>query len=252
MTSDPTPNLANRENTHDNFLHSPQAPPMITIIDYGIGNLRSIEKAFQHVGAEVLRTDRADDLARADHLVLPGVGAFGACIDEVRRRNLEQPILEAVARGIPFLGVCVGMQMLFDVSEEMGLHQGLGILPGRVVRFKGVYEREAVAASAGEVEVETRPLKVPHMGWNTLAPRRASPLLDGIEPGAYCYFVHSYHAVPANPDDVLATTSYGLDFPAIVARNNVFGVQFHPEKSQHNGLRLLKNFALMNFDRRTG
>ena len=216
---------------------------MITIIDYGIGNLRSIEKAFQHVGAEVLRTDRADDLARADHLVLPGVGAFGACIDEVRRRNLEEPIREAIARGTLFLGVCVGMQMLFDVSEEMGLHRGLGILPGRVVRFERVYAREAVATGAGEGEAEMRPLKVPHMGWNTLAPRRESPLLDGIEPGAYCYFVHSFYTVPATPDDVLATTSYGLDFPAAVARNNVFGVQFHPEKSQHNGLRLLKNFA---------
>ena len=225
---------------------------MITIIDYGIGNLRSIEKAFQHVGAEVLRTDRPQDLAQADHLVLPGVGAFGACIDEVRRRNLEQPILEAVARGVPFLGVCVGMQMLFDVSEEMGLHRGLGILPGRVVRFAGVYAGEAVAAGALDEEAEAggeaRPLKVPHMGWNTLAPRYRSPLLDGLEAGAYCYFVHSYHAVPDNPDDVLATTTYGLDFPAIVARNNVYGVQFHPEKSQHNGLRILKNFSQMRFD----
>ena len=252
MTHDDTPKLAKRKKTHDHHLHSPQAPLMITIIDYGIGNLRSIEKAFQHVGAEVLRTDRADDLARADHLVLPGVGAFGACVDEVRRRNLEGPILEAVARGIPFLGVCVGMQMLFDVSEEMGLHRGLGILPGRVVRFEGVYAREAVAVGGGDVEAEPHPLKVPHMGWNTLAPHRASPLLDGIEPGAYCYFVHSYHAVLNNPDDVLATTAYGLDFPAIVERNNVFGVQFHPEKSQTNGLRLLKNFALMSFDHRPG
>lgn len=224
---------------------------MITIIDYGIGNLRSIEKAFQHVGAEVLRTDRADDLARADHLVLPGVGAFGACIDEVRRRNLEQPILDAVARGIPFLGVCVGMQMLFEVSEEMGLHRGLGILPGRVVRFAGVYAHETVASGADDEGGEARPLKVPHMGWNTLEPRYASPLLDGIEAGAFCYFVHSYHAVPDTPDDVLATTTYGLDFPAIVARNNVYGVQFHPEKSQHNGLRILKNFSQMSFDPRT-
>ena len=221
---------------------------MITIIDYGIGNLRSIEKAFQHVGAEVLRTDRPEDLACADHLVLPGVGAFGACIAEVRRRSLEQPVLEAVARGIPFLGVCVGMQMLFEVSEEMGSHTGLGILPGRVVRFERAYAREAVAAGVEEEGTdkplaETPALKVPHMGWNTLALRRPSPLLEGLEPGAFCYFVHSYHAVLANPEEALATTHYGLDFPAIVARNNVFGVQFHPEKSQHNGLRILKNFA---------
>ncbi len=218
---------------------------MITIIDYGIGNLRSIEKAFQHVGAEVLRTDRVEDLARADHLVLPGVGAFGACIDEVRRRGLEQPIHDAVARGIPFLGVCVGMQMLFDISEEMGSHAGLGILPGRIVRFKGVYAQEpVVAGSSGDPAlVETVSLKVPHMGWNTLTPHRPSPLLEGLAPGAFCYFVHSYHAVLDDPEDALATTHYGLDFPAIVARNNVFGVQFHPEKSQHNGLRILKNFA---------
>ena len=216
---------------------------MITIIDYGIGNLRSIEKAFQHVEVEVLRTDRAEDLARADHLVLPGVGAFGACIDEVRRRGLEQPILEAVDRDVPFLGVCVGMQLLFEIGEEMGQHRGLGILPGRVVRFAGVYTREAVAAGDVEGEAETQALKVPHMGWNTVVPHRASPLLAGIEPGAYFYFVHSYHAVPDTADDVLATTRYGVDFPAIVARNNVFGVQFHPEKSQHNGLRILKNFA---------
>ncbi|MCH8961467.1 MAG: imidazole glycerol phosphate synthase subunit HisH [Bacteroidetes bacterium] len=221
---------------------------MITIIDYGIGNLRSIEKAFQHVEAEVLRTDRAEDLARASHLVLPGVGAFGACIDEVRRRRPEQPILDAVDRGVPFLGVCVGMQLLFDVGEERGQHQGLGILPGRVVRFERVHAREAAATctdEAGDVDIvaETQSLKVPHMGWNNVVPRRKAPLLAGIEPGAYFYFVHSYHAVPATPDDVLATTTYGVDFPAIVARNNVFGVQFHPEKSQHNGLRILKNFA---------
>jgi glutamine amidotransferase len=221
---------------------------MITIIDYGIGNLRSIEKAFQHVGAEVLRTDRVEDLARANHLVLPGVGAFGACIDEVRRRRLEQPILEAVARGVPFLGVCVGMQLLFEIGEERGRHQGLGILPGRVIRFDGVYAREAAAvgveaAGGAGVAVAAPLLKVPHMGWNTVVPRRASPLLAGIEPGAYFYFVHSYYPTPTSPDDVLATTTYGVDFPAIVARNNVFGVQFHPEKSQHNGLRILKNFA---------
>ena len=215
---------------------------MITIIDYGIGNLRSIEKAFQHVGVEVLRTDRAEDLARADHLVLPGVGAFGACIDEVRHRGLEQPILEAVDRGVPFLGVCVGMQLLFEVGEEMGRHRGLGILPGRVVRFEGVYAREAVTTGDDD-GADMQALKVPHMGWNTVAPQRTSPLLAGIEPGAYFYFVHSYHAAPGTSDDVLATTRYGVDFPAIVARNNVLGVQFHPEKSQHNGLRILKNFA---------
>jgi len=218
---------------------------MITIIDYGIGNLRSIEKAFQRVGAEVLRTDRADDLARADHLVLPGVGAFGACADEVRRRGLEQPILDAVARGTPFLGVCVGMQLLFDVSEELGLHHGLGILPGRVVRFEGAFAPAAVAD--GEAirlsENDAPRLKVPHMGWNTVSLTRPDPLFEGIQEEAFFYFVHSFHAAPEDLEDVLGLTTYGTTFPAVVARDNVYGVQFHPEKSQHNGLRILKNFA---------
>ena len=216
---------------------------MITIIDYGIGNLRSIEKAFERVGAEVLRTDHPDDLARADRLVLPGVGAFGACIAEIRRRRLVAPIREAVDRGVPFLGVCVGMQLLFDGSEELGEHEGLGLLPGRVVRFSGAMEPATITTSFADEEPPTQPLKVPHMGWNTLSLQRESPLLAGLAPEAYVYFVHSYHAVPDHAEDVLATTSYGIDFPAVVGRDKVFGVQFHPEKSQHNGLRILENFA---------
>ncbi|HMB91512.1 MAG TPA: imidazole glycerol phosphate synthase subunit HisH [Rhodothermales bacterium] len=215
---------------------------MITIIDYGIGNLRSIEKAFERVGAEVVRTDNPDDLARADHLVLPGVGAFGACAAEIRRRELVAPIQEAVERGVPFLGVCVGMQLLFEVSEELGEHEGLGLLPGRVVRFAGAMEPATVSTGPPD-EPPTQPLKVPHMGWNTLSIQQELPLLAGLPAEAYVYFVHSYHAVPDEPNDILATTPYGLDFPAIVGRGNVFGVQFHPEKSQHNGLRILENFA---------
>lgn len=226
---------------------------MLTIIDYGIGNLRSIEKAFQAVGADVVRTDRPEDIARADHVVLPGVGAFGACAAEIRRRDLEGVIHDVVASGKPFLGVCVGMQLLFEVGEERGTYQGLGILPGRVVRFQGQHApapaREPAALSIGDAGPATldaapsRPLKVPHMGWNTITPRRTAPLLDGIEPGAFFYFVHSYHAQPDDTNDVLATTTYGRPFPAVVHRNNVYGVQFHPEKSQRNGLRILKNFA---------
>ncbi len=209
---------------------------MLTIIDYGIGNLRSIEKAFQAVGITVLRTDDIDRIAAAEKLVLPGVGAFGACADEVRRRNLEAPILEAVDRGVPLLGVCVGMQLLFDESEELGQHNGLGLLPGRIVRFDN---------APADTNAPVEPLKVPHMGWNTLTLTQTSPLFEGLPPEAFVYFVHSYHATPDNPADILATTPYGVDFPAIVGRNNVFGVQFHPEKSQQNGLRILKNFALM-------
>lgn len=223
---------------------------MVTIIDYGIGNLRSIEKAFQQVDADVLRTDDPTAVADAERLVLPGVGAFGACIDEIRARDLEPPIRDAIERGVPFLGVCVGMQLLFEVGEEHGEQQGLGILPGRVVHFNA---EAAVTANAcvvddGSAGVVTPPepgtaLKVPHMGWNTLEPTRSSPLLDGIQAGDYVYFVHSYHAAPARSDDVLATTTYGHAFPAIVERGTVFGVQFHPEKSQAVGLRLLRNFA---------
>ena len=208
---------------------------MLTIIDYGIGNLRSVEKAFEAVGVPVMRTDDPARVAAADKLVLPGVGAFGACADEIRRRGLEAPVLDAVDRGVPLLGVCVGMQLLFEESEELGRHAGLGLLPGRVVRFALV--------PAGGDEQGNRPLKVPHMGWNTLAFTPGSPLLDGLVPGTYVYFVHSYHAAPDVPSDVLATTPYGVDFPAIVGRNNVFGVQFHPEKSQQAGLRILNNFA---------
>ena len=228
---------------------------MVTIIDYGIGNLRSIEKALQQVGAEVLRTDDPKAIAEAERLVLPGVGAFGACIDEIRDRSLEQPILDAIDADVPFLGVCVGMQLLFEVGEEHGEQQGLGVLPGRVVHFNA---EAAVTANAcvvddGTAGVVTQPgpdtaLKVPHMGWNTLAPTRSSPLLDGIDAGDYVYFVHSYHAAPARADDVLATTTYGHAFPAIVQRGKVFGVQFHPEKSQDVGLQLLRNFAVLGED----
>ena len=202
---------------------------MVTIIDYGIGNLRSIEKAFEKVDVDVERTDDLATIAAADRLVLPGVGAFGACINEIRQRDLEAPILEAIDAGKPFLGVCVGLQLLFEIGEERGSHEGLGVLPGRVVHF------HANGADAS--------LKVPHMGWNTLQITRDVPLLDGIEDEAYVYFVHSFHAAPEEPRDVLATTTYGRDFPAMVHRNNVFGVQFHPEKSQGVGLRILKNFA---------
>lgn len=205
----------------------------VTIVDYGIGNLRSIEKAFEAIGASVHRTDRPDDLRRAERLVLPGVGAFGACIGEIRRRGLEQPIHAFVETGRPFIGVCVGMQLLFEESDERGQHTGLGLLPGRVVRFP---ER---SAASNEL------LKVPHMGWNTIKPRLSGSLFEGLPQESFFYFVHSYHPQPSNDSDILATTEYGHRFPAVVGRDNVFGVQFHPEKSQHNGLRILRNFAAL-------
>lgn len=207
---------------------------MVTIVDYDIGNLRSIEKAFEHVGVEVLRTDDADRIAAAERLVLPGVGAFGACIGEIRRRGLEAPVVDFAATGRPFLGVCVGMQLLFEESEERGRHEGLGLLPGRIIRFDDDFRENGT------------PLKVPHMGWNTISPQRETALLDEIDAESFFYFVHSFYADPEEPGDVLAATPYGVSFPAIVGRNNVFGVQFHPEKSQRNGLRLLRNFAALS------
>lgn len=213
--------------------HSHFERSMVTIIDYGIGNLRSIEKAFERVGAEVLRTDDGQAVADADRLVLPGVGAFGACINEIRRRDLEAPILEAIAADTPFLGVCVGMQLLFEAGHEKGVHDGLGVLPGRVEHF-----HEAVNGSADD-------LVVPHMGWNTIEPTRSHPFLEGLEEPAYVYFIHSYHAIATERDHVLATATYGHEFPAIVQSENVLGVQFHPEKSQAAGLRLLENFSTL-------
>jgi glutamine amidotransferase len=209
---------------------------MVTIIDYGIGNLRSIEKAFQAVGAEVRRTDDAGAIRDAERVVLPGVGAFGACMGEIRSRDLVTPIHDVIDAGTPFLGVCIGMQLLFETSSERGAHEGLGVLPGDVVHFHEAHEQDFTGAD-GEA------LTVPHMGWNGLAPTRDHPLLDAIDDGAHVYFVHSYHVRPERDDDVLATATYGHAFPAMVQRNNVMGVQFHPEKSQYHGLKLLSNFA---------
>jgi glutamine amidotransferase len=217
-------------------------PRTTTIIDYGIGNLRSIEKALDHVGAAPVRTDDPAEIAGAERLVLPGVGAFGACIGEIRQRGLEAPIQEAAQSGTPLLGVCVGMQLLFETGEEHGAHDGLGLLEGRVIHFH--------AASENGAREEAPARKVPHMGWNTAeATRPESALLAGLGRSGgdapYFYFVHSYHARPTHSGDVLATTTYGRAFPAVVQRNNVFGVQFHPEKSQQAGLRLLQNFATL-------
>jgi glutamine amidotransferase len=197
---------------------------VIAIVDYGIGNLGSVAKAFRHVGALTVLSADADVLQAAEALVLPGDGAFGATMDEIRRRGLDPVLRAAVARGTPLLGICIGMQVLFEESEEHGRHRGLGFLPGRVRRFAS-------------------DLVVPHMGWNGLRRVRAHPLLDGIEDGAYVYFVHSYRCEPAAEGAVLATSDYGGAFAAIVGAENVLGVQFHPEKSQAVGLRMIRNFV---------
>jgi glutamine amidotransferase len=197
---------------------------MIAIVDYGMGNLRSVQKALELLGAEAVVTDDPALLDAAQGVILPGVGAFGDAVKNLRTRQLAAPVLRQVEKQKPLLGICLGMQLLFDESEEMGHHQGLGLLPGRVVRFP-----------EGE-------LKVPHIGWNQLHGVRGAPL-EGIAPEAYAYFVHSYYVAAEEPSDVLATTEYGVDFASVVARGLIWGAQFHPEKSQEVGLRLLENFS---------
>ena len=203
---------------------------MISIIDYDMANLRSVQKGFEHVGVSAKIVSRPEELEGADKLVLPGVGAFADAVRTLRERGLAEPILRHVQRGRPLLGICLGLQMLFDVGYEDGEHQGLGLLPGKVVRF--------------DVDT-TRGLKVPHMGWNQLNVKRESPLMKGIEPGSGVYFVHSYHVVPSpGAEDVVATTTdYGGEFVSSIWRDNLMATQFHPEKSQKVGLAMLANFA---------
>lgn len=204
---------------------------MITIIDYGMGNLRSVQKGFEKVGFEAKVTDDPRDVERAEKLVLPGVGAFRDCMDNLRQGGFVEPILEHVEGGRPFLGICLGLQLLFTESEEFGRHQGLGIIPGRVVRFP------ADLRQGGEE------LKVPHMGWNQIDIRRPSPILKGVADGTSVYFVHSYYVIPDDESMVATVTDYGIEFCSSVWKDNVMATQFHPEKSQSVGLSILKNFG---------
>jgi imidazole glycerol-phosphate synthase subunit HisH len=198
----------------------------IAIIDYQMGNLRSVQKGFEKVGhAATITSDRAE-LAAADKVVLPGVGAFPDAIAELKRRELVQPIKEAIAAGKPFLGICLGLQLLFDVGYEGGEFEGLGVLRGKVVRFE-----------------LPREFKVPHMGWNRGAIKRRAPVLEGLADGTFFYFVHSYYVVPDDARLVSIEADYGQPFCAAVWRDNLFATQFHPEKSQADGLKILKNFA---------
>ena len=198
--------------------------PQVAIIDYGVGNLRSVEKAFGATGCAAVVSSDERVLYGADRLVLPGVGAFAACMNALTERGFDELVRERVAESIPLLGVCVGMQMLFEESEEFGTTRGLGLLPGRVRRF-------------------SEDLVVPHVGWNRIRQRVAHPLFEGIEDAAFFYFVHSYYCEPAEDEVILGETDYGLPYASVVARENLCGVQFHPEKSQAAGLRLLSNFA---------
>ena len=200
--------------------------PVISIINYEMGNLRSVQKALEKLGYEATVTDDAAAIAAADKIILPGVGAFSDAIAALRERNLIEPIREVVASGKPTLGICLGMQLLFETSYEDGEHQGLGILPGKVVKFDLPHE-----------------YKVPHMGWNQVAFSKQSPLYAEINDGAHVYFVHSYYVVPTDNSVIATTTDYGGPFCSSVERDNLFAAQFHPEKSQKVGLKLLENFA---------
>ncbi|MAU01122.1 MAG: imidazole glycerol phosphate synthase subunit HisH [Anaerolineaceae bacterium] len=206
----------------------------ITMIDYGASNIRSAQKAFEHIGAEVHLTDDPEVVRHADKLVLPGVGAFGSGMDGLRGHNLPEAIHESVQRGVPFLGICVGMQLMFSEGHEMGVYQGLGLLAGKVVRFP-TPSLEGGGLGGG--------LKIPHMGWNQLKPAWENPLLDDVQLGDYAYFVHSYYCDPEDATAVLAWTDYGFLFASVVAKDNIYGLQFHPEKSQSVGLTILRNFV---------
>ncbi len=208
----------------------------IVMVDYGGSNIRSVQKAFEAIGAAVAVTADPDAVRAANRLVLPGVGAFGASIDALRTSSLDGAIIEAAGRGAWLLGICLGMQLLLDESEELGEHAGLGLLPGRVVPFDG---RGLDGQPA---------LKIPHVGWNEIAHDGRSPLLAGIPSGAYAYFVHSYHCVPDDPGLILATTGYGHPFPSVIGQGRIAGIQFHPEKSQRIGLGILRNFASLEED----
>lgn len=199
---------------------------MIAIIDYQMGNLRSVQKGFEKVGHQATITSDPAVLADAEKIVLPGVGAFEDAIAELRTRKLIDPIHAAVESGKPFLGICLGLQLLFERSYEHGEHKGLGILPGEVLKFELPHE-----------------YKVPHMGWNQLRMTHKPPILEGLEEGVYCYFVHSYYVKPADAKVIATETNYGHDFCSMIWRDNLYATQFHPEKSQRDGLRILQNFA---------
>jgi glutamine amidotransferase len=202
---------------------------VIAIVDYDMGNLKSVQKAFEAVGHRAAVTRDPKAIADASHVVLPGVGAFGDCMRNLERYGLVEPVTKAIADGKPFLGICLGFQLLFTESEEFGRHRGLGVIPGKVVRFP----------SNGSAV----PLKVPHMGWNSIAIGNRPPVLEGVPDGAFMYFVHSYYVVPDDRAVACTMTDYGAPFVSSIVRDNIFACQFHPEKSQQEGLRIIRNFG---------
>ena len=201
---------------------------MIAIIDYGMGNLRSVQKGFERMGREAVVTRDPHTILDASKVVLPGVGAFPDCMRNLEEYGLIDAVQKSIAAGKPFLGICLGLQLLFTESEEFGISKGLDIIKGRVVRFKGPQFKD---------------LKVPHMGWNSISIKRRPAALQDVPDGSNVYFVHSFHVVPEDPGVVATTTNYGIDFVSSVWKDNVFAVQFHPEKSQALGLSILKRFG---------
>jgi glutamine amidotransferase len=207
---------------------------MIAIVDYGAGNLWSVQNGFARVGGQAQVSADPEVITRADAVVFPGVGAFRDCMHNLASRGLDDALRAVIHTGRPVLAICVGMQALLTDSEEFGLTPGLGVLDGHVCRFPTTLPEPSPR------------LKVPHMGWNQLRLRRSCPLLEGIPDGAFTYFVHSYYAVPDDPEVVVASTDYGLDFASVLWRDNLYATQFHPEKSQTYGLQILRNFTTLS------
>ncbi len=197
---------------------------MIAVIDYGVGNLLSVAKALEHIGSQVVVTNHTEDINKADGVIVPGVGAFGDAMSNLRQLELLDPLISVAKAGKPLLGICLGMQLLFSESEEHGVHAGMNLIPGRVVRMQGDY-------------------KIPQVGWNQLQLKRTHSLVENVAEGEFAYFVHSYYVVPQESSVIVATTDYHQDVTAIVAKDNIVGMQFHPEKSSATGLKLLSNFV---------
>ena len=209
---------------------------MIAVIDYGMGNLRSVQKALEFVGAKVIVTHDPDLILNADSVVLPGVGAFKDCMANLNKLKLVDPIRKFVDSGKPFLGICLGLQVLFEESEEYGPVAGLGILPGKVVKFPD-----------GSSETKNgRPIKIPHMGWNKVKIKKKGPLFDKVDAAPYFYFVHSYYVVPEDQNMIATVTNYGVEFVSGIQHKNIYAFQFHPEKSQTLGLSILERFSNLN------
>ena len=199
--------------------------PSVAIIDYGMGNLKSVAKAVEKVGANVFITDKPEGVLSVDKVILPGVGAFRDCITNLKKFNLIEPIKEFIKSGKYFLGICLGMHLLFEKSYEFGEYKGLGIIEGEVKKFENLPN-----------------LSIPHMGWNIINIRKKTPLLNRLKNGDFFYFAHSFYVIPKNLENIMTTTDYGIDFTSSINKDNVFGVQFHPEKSQKKGLIILENF----------